>query len=409
LRRTTADRREFLFLIAAMMSCQALAVDVMLPALPSIATALSVTNANHMQWVITAYTAGLGLGQLFWGALADRFGRRPVLLTGLAAYVLAAALSGLATSFAALLTWRFVHGLAGSSMVVSRSVVRDAYEGRQMARVMSLTFIVFLMVPILAPSLGQLLLLVAHWRLLFITFTIFGTAIFLWVLLRLPETLHPEYRYTLTAGHIASAARSVLTDRASVWYTFSQAVVFGSVLAYVSTMPQVYQTVFGRPALMPAMFALSAIAMACSSFTNSRIVGRFGMRRVSQTGIILFICFTSLHVLVVSTTGESIVSFVLLQSLTLASIGFVNANFGAMAMENMGAVAGIAASLQGSVGSVGGALIGAAIGYCFNGTTLPFVAGVTLCGLTALLCVLIAERGRLFRPHHAQPAAVAAH
>jgi DHA1 family bicyclomycin/chloramphenicol resistance-like MFS transporter len=401
MRRSAPDSREFLFLISAMMCCQALAVDVMLPALPTIAIALSVTDANRMQWVITAYTAGMGIGQLFWGVASDRFGRRPILLTGLVAFVLAAALSGFANSFTALLVWRFVHGLAGSSMVVSRSVVRDIFEGRQMARVMSLTFIVFLLVPIIAPSLGQMLLLVTGWRELFITFTAFGAIIFLWVLLRLPETLHPEYRYSLTVSHVAGAARRVLTDRASVWYTLSQSVIFGSVLAYVSTVPQVFQTVFRRPALMPTMFAVCAIAMAASSFGNSRIVERYGMRRVSQTGILCFMGFTGLHVLTASLLGEWIVSFVLLQSLMLGSIGFINANCGAMAMENMSAVAGIAAALQGSVGAVGGALVGAGIGYFFNGTTLPFAIGVALCGLVSLLCVLIAERGRLFRPHHA--------
>jgi DHA1 family bicyclomycin/chloramphenicol resistance-like MFS transporter len=256
---------------------------------------------------------------------------------------------------------------------------------------MSLTFIVFLLVPIIAPSLGQLLLLVAGWRELFITMTAFSAIIFLWVLLRLPETLHPEYRYTLTAGHIANAARRVLTDRASVWYTLSQSVIFGSVLAYVSTVPQVFETVFHRPALMPTMFALCAVAMAGSSFGNARIVGRHGMRRVSQSGILFFIGVTGLHVLTASLLGESIVSFVVLQSLMLGSIGFINANCGAMAMENMGAVAGLA-----------GALVGATIGYYFNGTTLPFTIGVTLCGLFSFACMLIAERGRLFQPHHAQ-------
>src|SRR5665213_3096040 len=153
--------REFLVLSAAMLACQAIAIDAMLPALPTIARALGLTDENHSQWIVTAYMAGLGCGQLFWGTLSDRFGRRAILLTGLALYVVAAFLSGLTTSFTALLGWRFAHGLAGASVVVARSVIRDLYSGHRMARVMSLTFIVFLMSPVLAPSLGQLLLLLA--------------------------------------------------------------------------------------------------------------------------------------------------------------------------------------------------------------------------------------------------------
>jgi MFS transporter, DHA1 family, multidrug resistance protein len=407
--RATAGPREFLFLVAVLMSCQALAVDAMLPALPTIGAALGVANANRLQWVITAYVAGLGIGQLFWGVLSDRYGRRPVLLAGLAAYVLAASLCGLAGSFGALLSWRFVHGLAGAAMVVSRSMVRDLYSGRQMARVLSLTFIVFLLVPIIAPSFGQLLLLAVNWRFLYISFSIFGTAVWLWVLLRLPETLHAQYRYTLTAGHILHAMRRVLADRASYCYSLSQSVIFGSVVAYVSTVPQIFGVVFHQPALMPAMFALCALAMAGGSFTNASIVERLGMRRVSQAGVLLYILVAAAHIVTVIAAGESIVSFVLLQSLTMACIGFVNANFGAMAMENMGAVAGIAAALQGSFVSVGGALVGTTIGHYFNGTTLPFALGLLCCGLTALLCVLTAERGRLFQAQHPSPQAGAAH
>ena len=204
---------EFVVLVAAMMSTQALAVDAMLPALPTIVRELGVTNANHGQWVVTAYIVGVGLGQLFWGLISDRFGRRPVLLCGLTLYVLASVSCALAGNFIALLGWRLTHGLAAASVVVSRSVIRDLYSGRTMARVMSLTFMVFLIVPILAPSLGQLILLLAPWRDIFLVFGVYGAAIALWAYLRLPETLHPEYRLTLTVPHIVGAVRLVLGDR----------------------------------------------------------------------------------------------------------------------------------------------------------------------------------------------------
>ena len=188
---------EFVVLAAAMMSTQAIAIDAMLPAFPVIVRALHVANENHVQWIVTAYMAGLGCGQLFWGLISDRFGRRPILIGGLSLYVLAALLAGLAGSFHTLLVWRFVHGLSAASVVVTRSVIRDLYSGRQMARVMSLTFMVFLTVPIIAPSIGQLILLAAQWRSIFILCGVFAVVVCAWAAIRLPETLHPECRLTL--------------------------------------------------------------------------------------------------------------------------------------------------------------------------------------------------------------------
>ncbi|HEY6515341.1 MAG TPA: multidrug effflux MFS transporter [Steroidobacteraceae bacterium] len=398
--------REFLVLTAAIMACQALPVDTMLPSLPAIASDLGVADLNRTQWVITIYLAGVGIGQLFWGMLADRFGRRRVLLAGFTLYVIAAAAVGLARSFEALLAWRFVHGTAAASMVIARSIIRDLYGGRQMARVMSLTFIVFMMVPTVAPSLGQLVLLVAPWRALFDVFWAFAAVILSWVYFRLPETLHPEYRMTLTAGHVARAAGKVVSDRASLWYTLCVALMFGSIIGYVGMMPQIFGSVFHRPGLMPAVFALCAASMAIASFLNSRVVERLGMRLISQAGLLVFIAVTGLHSLVAMLRAESLATFIVLQGATMGCCGLIMANFGAMAMEAMGPVAGIAASLQGCAGMSGGALIAAFMGQQFSGSTLPLALGGLLCGLICLGFVLLAEGGRLFRPH--QPAASAA-
>src|ERR1700755_41885 len=185
---------EFVVLAAATMSTQAIAIDAMLPAFPTIVRELHVADENHGQWIVTAYMTGMGIGQLFWGMLSDRFGRRPILMGGLILYVIAALLCSLSGSFEQLLAWRFVHGIAAASVVVVRSVVRDLYSGRQMARVMSLTFMVFLMVPIIAPSLGQGILLIMPWRYMFLVFGVFAAVVGAWLTVRLPETLHPEYR-----------------------------------------------------------------------------------------------------------------------------------------------------------------------------------------------------------------------
>jgi DHA1 family bicyclomycin/chloramphenicol resistance-like MFS transporter len=391
---------EFVVLAAAMMSTQALSIDAMLPAFPLIVRQLRVADANHGQWIVTAYMTGLGVGQLFWGLMSDRFGRRPILFGGLTLYVIAALLCSLAGGFHSLLAWRFVHGLAAACVTVTRSVVRDLYSGRQMAKVMSLTFVVFLTVPVLAPSLGQLILLIAPWRYIFVVFAVFAAVVATWGYLRLPETLHPEYRLTLTAKHIASSAKLVLGNRSSICYTLAMMVMFGTIMAYVGMVAQIFSEVFHRPNLMPSMFALCAIFMGMAAYLNSRIVERLGMRLISHTALLAFIAVTGLHALIAALGLEQIWTFVVLQAVSMACFSLSVSNFGAMAMEPVGSVAGIGASLQGFISTFCGALVGALIGKQFNGTTVPLAAGAMCCGAVSLGFVLLAEKGRLFHAHH---------
>jgi MFS transporter, DHA1 family, multidrug resistance protein len=391
---------EFVVLAAATMSTQAIAIDAMLPAFPIIVQQLHVADPNHGQWIVTAYMTGLGVGQLFWGLLSDRFGRRPILFGGLTLYVIAALLCSLTGGFHALLAWRFVHGLAAACVTVTRSVVRDLYSGRQMARVMSLTFVVFLTVPVLAPSLGQLILLAAPWRYIFVVFAVFAALVASWGYFRLPETLHPEYRLALTRKHIAGAAKLVLGNRTSICYTLAQMVMFGTIMAYVGMVQQIFSEVFHRSSWMPSMFALCAVFMGMAAYMNSRIVERLGMRLISHTALLAFIAITGLHVLIATLGFEQLWTFVVFQAVTMGCFSLSVSNFGAMAMEPVGSVAGSAASLQGFITTFCGALVGAFIGKQFNGTTVPLAAGALCCGVVSLGFVLLAEKGRLFHAHH---------
>ncbi len=211
---------------------------------------------------------------------------------------------------------------------------------------------------------------------------------------------------TLNRGHIVQAARLVLGNRESLWYTLAMSVMFGSLLAYVAMVQQIFAEVFHRASLMPSMFALCAVFMGMAAFTNSRLVERLGMRLISHAALLAFIGVVALHVVLASLKAEPLWAFVVLQSITMACFSLSVSNFGAMAMEPVGSVAGIGASLQGFMSTFGGALVAAVIGRQFSGSIVPLPVGALCCGLMSLGFVLLAERGRLFRPHHAEPHAL---
>jgi DHA1 family bicyclomycin/chloramphenicol resistance-like MFS transporter len=385
------------------MAIQAIAIDAMLPALPAIASELLTADDNRVQWVVAAYVLGMGMGQLVWGSLSDRFGRRPVILSGLIVYGIAALACALTRSFETLLVLRLVNGLAAACAVVVRSVIRDMYSGRSMARVMSLTFIVFMVIPILAPTMGQAILTVWPWRAIFVLFSVFSSVAMVWAFLRLPETLPVERRQALSPRYVTAAAGIALGNRISLGYTLAVAMSFGSVLSYVSTAPQIFGTTFGHLSWLPGMFALCAMALSVASYVNSRLVERLGMRFISHSALLVSIGVGLAHLVVVLEGYERLWTFVLFQALAMGCFGLMVSNFGAMAMEPAGAVAGAAASLQGFVTTSGAALIGAAIGKTFDTTTLPFTIGALCCSVACLVFVLAAERWRLLQPSAGPP------
>lgn len=389
----------FVAMMAALMATNALAIDAMLPALPQMGEALGIHEPNERQWIVTSYLLGFGVAQIVYGTLSDRFGRRPVLLFGLTVYVAASILSAFSTSFAMLMLARVLQGVgAAATRVLAVSIVRDCYSGRDMARVMSLALIVFLAVPILAPSIGQAILWVAPWRWIFGVLTAFGAAVMLWAAIRLPETLHEEDRTPIELKSIVSAFRTVLTTRIGVGYMLAMTFVLGGLFGFINSAQQVFVDVFNAPEWFTTIFALIAACMAVASLLNSRIVGRLGMRRVSHGALLGYLALTGLHAILALSGHESLWSFALLQGGTMFCFGLLAPNFGAMAMDPLGHVAGTASSVQGFVTTVGGALLGFYIGQHFNGTVVPLTLGFSLCGLVALAIVLVAEKGRLFHP-----------
>ncbi len=388
--------REIVALLAGLMALNAFAIDAMIPALPAIGAALGVASDNDRQLVVVAYMLGFGSTQLLWGPLADRFGRKPVLAIGVGLYVAFAFLCAFAWSFPLLIAGRIAMGASAAvTRVLVVTMVRDLFEGEEMARTMSLVFMVFMLVPVLAPSVGQGILLVGPWRAIFGVLGVYGIIMAIWSWRRLPETLHPEFRRTLKLGEIGSAMGTTLRDRQSLGYTIALTLIFGGLTAYIASIQQIVFDVFKAPRAIGLAFAAIAAPMALASWLNARVVGKFGLRRVGHGGAFAFAAATLIHLFVALAGLESLPLFILLQGLAMGTFAFTSSNLSTLAMEHMGPIAGTASSVQGVIGTIGGAIIGLAIGRAFDGTVLPFLIGMAGCATLALLAVAITEPGRL--------------
>ncbi len=390
---------EFVALVASLMALTALGIDAMLPALPAIATALNVGVANDRQLVIGVFLLGFGLAQLVHGPLADRYGRRPVLVASLSAYVIANLIAAFSASFMLLLVARFAAGMAiAASRVVTVALVRDCYSGRAMARVMSLAFMVFMAAPVLAPSVGELILLFGSWRLIFVMIAAISAVILIWFVIRMPETQRIADRQPLSIERLWDGWRQALTDRFSIGYTLAATALMGGLYGFINSVQQIVGALTGDNRLLVPVFIGVASMMALANLLNSRIVMRLGTRRISHSALVGLVLLSTVHLVIARLGAETIYSFAILQALAMACFGLATANFSSMAMENMGHIAGTASSVQGFISVTGGALAGAAIGQSFDGTTVPLYIGFLVAGLVALAIVAIVERGRLFRP-----------
>ncbi|MGY5776782.1 multidrug effflux MFS transporter [Rhizobium sp. LEGMi135b] len=401
-------KREFIALAAFLMAINSLAIDIMLPALQQIGSSLGVMNENHRQYVVTAYLIGFGSAQLIYGPLSDRFGRRKPLLVGIIIYVISAFGIALIPSFAGLLALRFIQGLgSAATRVITVSIVRDVFGGRLMAEVMSLIMMVFMIVPVIAPGSGQIIMLVSTWHMIFVFIGTMATLVGLWMYFRLPETLKPENIRPLTVRSVASGFKIVLTDRVALCYTLASTFLFGALFGFINSAQQIYNNIYGLGVYTPLAFGGVAAFMALSSFVNSQFVGRFGMRRLSHTALLGFVAITFCWLLV-QLYGRSPMPFPLFMvffALAMFQFGWIGSNFNSLAMEPLGHVAGTASSVLGFMSTVGGASIGACIGQFYNGTATPMVIGYFTVSLIGVVFVLIAEKGKLFRPHNAPPPA----
>ena len=399
--RTLGDR-ELMVLMAMLMSLQAFGIDAMLPALGEIGNDLGA-GGNDRQFVIGAYFLGSGIGAFFPGAFADRFGRRPVLAVGIVTYIVFSIACTLVSDFEALIAMRFVQGLGCSGLsVVPAAIVRDRVGGDRMARLMSMIMMIFLAVPLVAPAIGQIILNLFGWRAIFDAMAILGVVVGTWIWLRLPESLAPEHRQDIEVPTILRNMKAALWNRGAIGYVVGSALVFGSLFGFINSSQQLIGEHFGAGDNFALIFGAAVLGMVAANFTNSRIVERFGARRVSHAALFVFIAASAAQYISAG-PDQQLWEFVPLLALSMATMGFIGANFSSIAMQPFAAIAGAASSAQTSIRMVSGSLLGSSIGLAYDGTARPLATAMFTCGLIALVMILFSERGRLFRRLHPRP------
>lgn len=399
---------EFIAMMALMMSLVAMSIDAMLPALAAIGADLGVQRDNANQLVVTMIFVGLAAGQLFYGPVSDSIGRKPAITMGYAVFVAGSLLAIFAVSFPMMLAGRLLQGIGmAAPRSVSMALIRDRFEGRAMAQVMSFITVVFILVPIIAPSFGQAILLVADWRAIFAALLVIALVSLIWFLLRQPETLPAARRAPLSATRIARALREVLGNHVALGYTLMAGLIAGAFQGYLSSAQQIFQFQYGLGTLFPLIFAVNAVAIGLASAINGRLVMRYGMRAMARLALLtmcaLSVAFTGV---VWATSGQPALWLLMgYLMLTFFCVGLLFGNMNSMAMEPLGHIAGVGAAVVGSLSTFLAIPLGVAIGQAYNGTVTPLVLGFAVFGLGALALMRWAEGSRAPAPEGSQPAA----
>lgn len=405
-RRPLISNRHFMGLLSMIMAMGALSIDVMLPAFSDMRTAFGLSqDSTEVARVVTVFLLGMALAQFFYGPLADRYGRKPVLYGGIAVYGLGALGATLAPTLPLVLASRFIWGIgAAGPRVVTVSIVRDRYSGEEMSRAMSYIMAIFIMVPIVAPTLGAALIAVGPWRSVFAFGIVIAVLVAIWARV-LPETLHPEYRREIDRRAITAAVKETLTNRQTIGYTLAMTMTFGVFTSYLASSERVFGEIYDHSAQFPIIFGGIAAAMGIAMLVNAGLVRRVGTRRMVH-GALLGYLGGGVALLVVTSIGAGVPAFGpfgLLLAATLACHALLIPNFNTIAMLPMDRIAGTASAVIGTVSLAGGALLGALLDRLYATTVTPLAAGFVGYGIAALAFVLWAERGRLFTRLVAQP------
>ncbi len=380
----------FIALMALLMSFVALAIDAMLPALGQIAIDLNVQDRNDVQQVISSIFLGMSFGLIFFGPFSDSYGRKPAIYLGMSIFIIGCLISIFSQTFEVMILGRILQGLGGASCrVITISMIRDKFEGAEMGKVMSLIMIFFIMVPALAPSIGQLILLVATWRAIFYLMLLLGVISMIWLALRQEETLVKEKRLKFSFGTIWNGVKETVMNKVSRSYTLAAAFVFGAFISYLSSSQQIFQTQYGVGKLFSVYFGVLALSIGSASFANSRWLEKYSMEILCLKALKFMVAFgLAFFPIALYFDGNPPLPLLMIYLMgTFFTLGILFGNFNTLAIQPLGHIAGVANSVISSIQTFISVLIGGTISHFYDGSILPIVASFLGLGLISLLIV----------------------
>ncbi len=387
---------EFVALMASLMSIVALSIDALLPALPEIGNALGVTNPANNQLLITMIFLGLGFGQLIFGPLSDSFGRKPVVYAGFLIFIIGSIICVSTKSFNMMILGRILQGVGLSSpRSISISMIRDSYSGDYMAKILSIVTMFFILVPVIAPSLGQFLINMFNWESVFYMNLLFGVLVMFWFWGRQPETLPKEKRIRFSSHLFIDGTKEFFKHKEAVAFTFISGFITGSFMVYLSTSQQIFQHQYNLADMFPYIFASLAISVGLATYLNSQLVVKYGMMRIAYISTIAYTIISVLYVIIFwSGNNPSIGVLIGFFAVQFFAVGFLFGNVRALAMQPLGHIAGIGAALNGFISTVMAVPIANYIGNFVNTSVLPLFIGFSIFGILSLIIFLVLRRKR---------------
>lgn len=386
----------FVLRISLLTSLTALSIDTMLPALPAIGASFAVENPNNLQLVVTLLFIGMFFGELVFGPLSDSLGRKRALGIGIAIFCIGTVTAMTATNLQMLLLGRVIQGVGASGpKIISRAMIRDQFEGKNMARVFSFIMTVFIFIPMVAPILGQTILTLAGWRAIFLLFLGIAIWSYLWILFKQPETLSLSDRKPIKIKELLKTTVHILQHPLVFCYATTAGLAFAILLLFLSTSQAMFEQIYNRADNFPLYMAVLSTGFGLATLINSKLVMKYGMYRICIGATLGFIGIGIYFVTGSGGDTHSFISFMTGSYILLFCLGLLFPNLSAMAMQPLGKVAGIGASLVSAISTTIGLPISIAVGRYFNNTLMPLALTILFCSLISLFFLYIAKRGKM--------------